>query len=64
MLKILVDISLFWIPLLLLKGLHEYSLKIGELFLEVKIESGVSGEIQKTRNKNGNAFYTTTVKNV
>ena len=46
MLKILIDIS-FLIPLILPKNLHKDSLKICELFLDVKMENGLLGKIQK-----------------
>ena len=37
----------FSIQPLLLKGVHIYSLGIHELFLDVKMENGVFGQIQK-----------------
>ena len=49
MLNILINIMIYFsIQPLLLKGLHIYPLKIRELFLDVKMENGVLGEIQKT----------------
>ena len=42
------------------KVVYQHYLNIREVFFNVKMENGLLGEIQKTGNKNGHAFYTTT----
>ena len=47
--NILIDAKIYFsIQPLILKGLHMDSLEIFDLFLDVKMENGVSGQIQKT----------------
>ena len=50
-----------YIPPLLLKSLHKYSLKICDIFLDVKTENGIFGKNKQTERQNRHAFYTTTV---
>ena len=46
--NILIDVKFYFsIHPLLLKGLHIYYFEICELFLDIKIENGVLGQLQK-----------------
>ena len=47
-LNILIDVRIFFIRLLFLKGINIYSLEISEMFLGVKMVNGLLGLILKT----------------
>ena len=58
--NILIDIRKTFYSATIIKGLYKYSLKICEIFWDVRMDNGLFGRIQKHETKNGHAFYTTT----